>query len=131
MPITQAECCPKENGQMLGQLSGWSVEVLVYCLLNARIRPLASHYANEMQRPHDLRRVAFFERALAFARMKDEKIFELLFFLFFQSSNFEVFQIALIARATFPLVHLARTCRPVTAARPTGSRKIFHRSKAL
>ncbi len=34
-----------------GDVLGWIVEVFVYCLLNARIRVLASHYAIELQRP--------------------------------------------------------------------------------
>jgi uncharacterized membrane protein len=49
-------------------------------------------------------------------RNRDEKLFYRISDLSFFQSDFEVLQIALIARATFPLVHLARTCRPVTAA---------------
>ena len=50
-PLAQAECCPNETDRCSGQLSGWSIELLVYCLLNSRIRALASHYANELQKP--------------------------------------------------------------------------------
>ena len=48
----------------------------MYCLLNARIRALASHYANELQKTYDLRRIVLLS-ALSRSRERnhDEKLF--------------------------------------------------------
>jgi len=73
-----------------GQLSSWSVELPVYWLLNARIRGVASHYAIELQKTYDLRRIVLLN-ALSRSRERNRggKIFYRISDLsFFQSSNF-------------------------------------------
>jgi hypothetical protein len=80
--INLEECPPPKQSAVLmkrtdarGDVLGGIAEVLVYCLLNARIRPLASHYANEMQRTHDLRCVVFVSAlSRSRERNRDEKI---------------------------------------------------------
>jgi hypothetical protein len=43
----------KRRTDARGVVLSWIVELLVYCLSNARMRALASHYANELQKTYD------------------------------------------------------------------------------